>query len=140
MNTPLNLETSQLIHSLVGDYEAEDIWLHSKLHKSCVDKASCVKTLYWTHVPRKSWEFERDTRFMDYDFVYPDPTFGEVIRILPKIGEKKGVRYLLGHPGLNNSQTWAADRGAELLQEYMFATSEPEAMRRVEEYLIKLIK
>lgn len=142
MSTPLSLEASKAIYDLVGDYPTE------KSLPIC-DEPGCN---------RPNCEHG--------EYFIPRPTFSELIRILPKIGEKiaKGKLFCydcgeeVGPPDMigsfiqigtgkctcsrqfENNFTWDWIHAQSLTTIYMSAPTEPEGMRQVGEYLIKLLK
>ena len=61
----------------------------------------------------------------------PRPTFAELIRVLPKIREKRD--------GYNDEEDWLTLAYVEVTQAYMRAPTEPEGMAAVETYLMKLL-
>lgn len=69
--------------------------------------------------------------------------FQSLIRVLPRIGEKKGwatreagrLAWVKGR-----EQVHEIDVMISLTEKFMFASTEPEGMKAVEEYLMKLLK
>lgn len=114
----LPLETSRLIYELVGEYECERYWV---VYRSAV-----------TGSPRLIWAKPRNGRQSDsknYLVRIPAPNFAETIRVLPRIGEKKGWSDL--------------DQGIyrdDIAMLYAEAPIEPEGMDDVNSYLLKLLK
>jgi len=110
MPSTLSLKTSQKLYELLGECETEKCWHNEKLKHGAF------------------------TVGMD-DLVYPAPSFQELIRLLPRIGEKKEWPLFLpdyGVPSINGY-------GMVLLGLYMHAQNESEAMEAVDEYLAKLL-
>jgi len=125
MNTPLDLEPSHAIFEEIGNYETEKTWATYKdgVHTMGGKDLSGVTEL-------TSSEAKGDVAVEKY---YPAPTFAEVLRILTKIGEKKGWT------AFSSEQFSTTFHAETLLRIYMSASSEEEGMRAVGEYLIKLL-
>lgn len=111
----LDLETSKLISELVGEYETEK--------KAPLMACDCGEPDLCKYADEIG-----DT--------VPLPNFGEVIRILPKIGEKKGIRNYGGpkHINLLHHHGWW------LTKLYMNATTPEQGMKEVGTYLRTLLK
>lgn len=119
--TTLSLETSKKIYELVGEYETEKSWTkHFR-----INDALCTAV----HIPEGRFNLLK----AGYE-VTPAPTFSELIRILPKIGEKKGYKMDVFSSGLNTFKL-----ASDLTDMYMDAPTEEEGMEAVEEYLKKLL-
>jgi len=72
--------------------------------------------------------------FPDKEWI-PRPNFAELIRVLPKIGEKKGwpeTHFCKG-------EISACSVTEDIACTYMLASTEPEGMKAVEEYLLNLL-
>jgi len=124
MSSTLSLETSKKIYELVGEYGTEWKW------ERITDK-NTGEWLLWEKL-RTPFNDEICEYFGIAHERYPAPTFSELLRILPKIAEKKG------------DWSWAnfshiRDRAADLCEKYYSAPTEPEAMAAVDKYLSKLL-
>lgn len=106
--TPLNLDLSRKIYELVGEYETDKYW---------VDYDDTGPHLSETGLIPK----------YPYQTCFPAPTFSELIRILPRIGEKLDWR---SHLEMHSQK---------LLEKFMLATTDQKGMEAVEAYLEKLI-
>ena len=113
--TTLSLEASKKLYELIGEYETELHWAVAK-----PNEMSCFEPL-----DISGWENEYLEKWQAF---IPAPNFAELIRVLPKVGEKKG---------------WSPyDEPLDikhLVSRYIFAPTEPEGMHQVEEYLMKLL-
>lgn len=116
--TTLNLEASKKVYELLGDtYETENEWKRTKS--------------YPFHVNRKEWRSAKETRLESFN----TPTFPELIRLLPKIGEKKGwlkTTFCMGDVS-------ARTVGEDLTWLYMNAPTEEQGMEEVSKYLLKVL-
>jgi hypothetical protein len=109
--TTLSLEASKKVYEIVGEYETEKLrtndtgYIHEEL-PSCRIGIDC----------------------------YPAPNFPEMIRVLPKIGEK-----MCWNSGFGRTGTCLIDVLYNMSIIYMNAPTEPEGMQAVEEYLLNLL-
>lgn len=108
--TTASLELSRKIYELLGEYETKK--KHPVMSCGCKDPSSCM--------------FANQV-----EYYIPLPNFAELVRILHKIGEKKGWTV--------KTQPNATFVAWTLTEKYMFATSEPEGMQEVEKYLTPLL-
>ena len=107
----LSLECSKKLYALLGDtYETERRISPENTCGSCYENES--------HIP--------------FGQCIPNPNFAETIRLLPKIGEKKGWGTLHIH---GHTSTIAND----VMMDYMLAPTPEEGMERLSEYLMKLL-
>lgn len=112
--TTLSLETSKKIYELIGEYETEKVWV------------TWADTDGIEHGPNIWLVFDLvGLKEGEYD-CSPAYGFSELIRILPKIKDKK-------FPG---SLGWLA---ADLAIAYMDSTTEKDGMAEVEDYLKKIL-
>lgn len=118
----LDRDVAEKIHILVGDYETEVFW---------GDKHMC-RAYDCVHC---------DSPFRDEGSI-PFPNFGETVRILTKIGEKKGW----------NQETFSLANGhkthtlgdhdihaTNMLIDYMNAPTAEEGMKQVSIYLRRIL-
>lgn len=117
MNTPLDLETSRAIFELVGWYETEKYW----------ERTMGQVSPEWRLNDRKSCYLK------DMEYI-PAPIFGEALRILTKIIPKMNDRWRMP------VKIEIEHHAAALSGMYVSAPTEPQAMRDVGKYLIKLLK
>lgn len=118
MNT-LSLEASKKVYEIVGEYETEKCWLtHDDVSR--LELSSCIIN-YLGDLGGVVWS--------------PAPNFAELIRVLPNIGEKKGwpeTHFCKG-------EISACSVTEDIACTYMLASTEPEGMKAVEDYLMKLL-
>ncbi|HNA25187.1 MAG TPA: hypothetical protein PLI01_00500 [Nitrospira sp.] len=107
--TILSLETSKKVYELCGEYDTERVFAYD-------------------FDGRYTVMFREELEICLGDV--PAPNFAELIRLLRKIGEKKGWK--------QGEFSDAVGVAFSLLMLYMNAPTEPEGMRAVEEYLMKL--
>lgn len=120
--TTLSLEASKKVFEIVGEYETERDWELS------FDKRSWFLTIPEEYLPE-------DTMQLAYCRTrVPAPNFAELVRVLPKIGEKKKW-----NAGWGRSGTCLIDVLYNVSIIYMNAPTEPEGMAAVETYLMKLL-
>ena len=113
--THLSLEASKKVYELVGEYETEKHWSRSTKGKVM------------------PWRFGYFSKTMGTEII-PAPTFAELIRVLPKIGEKKG--WPVSGARLAGKMV---NKLVRMTAIYVGALTEPEGMAAVEEYLMKLL-
>lgn len=116
--TPLSLEPSKRIHALIGDYETEKRWREYDVPGSSVNL-----------------EPTNDRLRLVTKQNYPAPTFAELLRVLPRIGEMKGwtkAHRLQDIPTISNVRN-------KLSRLYSCATTGEQGMKDVENYLMKLL-
>lgn len=120
--TCLSLEPSKLIHAVIGDFETENEW-------------------FKPHWNEDRWILQRRHKEDDGGTGdYPAPTFAELIRVLPRIGEKKGWSDKITtnkYGEILDSEVW--QKVCKIVAKYMDAPTELEGMKAVEEYLMKLL-
>lgn len=109
--TTLSLEASRKIFELIGKYETERRWIY---------------TGKWKVVKPRVYDTEKTIHSSEG---FPAPTFSELIRVLPRIGEKKGWEPI----------KQVSDIARWMLFTFMTTHSEPQAMRDIETYLEKIL-
>jgi hypothetical protein len=119
--TPCSLEPSKAIHALIGEYETE--WIFD-VARCDIPTCNCGKD----HIERV-----RRVDMIPHAVFYPSPTFAELIRVLPRIGEKKGWK----RHGTALKSTGICSY--DLVDIYQDAPNESEAMKACEDYLMKLL-
>lgn len=118
MSTRLSFEASKKIFELIGDYNTETRWVN--VDGDFLNDGS----------GEKEWSLLRDFLPSSNSLSFPTPSFSELVRVLPKIGEKKDwwphndTDVLAGH----------------LARIYANAPTEPEGMAAVERYLMEILK
>lgn len=110
--TTASLELSRKIYELVGEYETEEFYEDND---------------GWTNAQTG-----------EHDYI-PRPNLAELIRILPKIGEKKGWDENARIAGFPIESMKIFERINNIVLGYMFAPTEPEGMKAVEDYLLRLL-
>jgi len=114
MTPVLSLETSRRLYELLGEVETEQYWI----------KPSSAQTYF---LASKQNMGTRDQSTLEG--VYPAPSFGELIRLLPALGEKLGW-----------SSHEIQDKHLSIVAvQYMVAPTPQEGMEKVEAYLEKLL-
>lgn len=132
--TALNLEASKKVYELLGDtYETEFFW-----DKWCEHIYPCVPSDHKLKVHSEA-DFTKDGSELYFyepsDDAISAPNFSELIRLLPKIGEKKGW----------SEDVWDSNRinlrrMSHILAEiYMLAPTEEQGMEEVSKYLLKVL-
>lgn len=132
--TQASLELSRKIYELVGEYETELRWT----------KTGYAGDDYRLRKPHNGICAPRHK--------FPAPNFAELIRILPKIGEKKDSFEAVAvceecGEAQSSSKTCEHEpewenmiaRAHYIVNLYMSAHSEPEGMQEVEKYLLPLL-
>lgn len=114
----LSLECSKKLYALLGEYETEQRWSV---------KIACLRG-----VLPEAYLIPRGSVMTADKYSIPAPNFAETIRLLPKIGEKKGWGTLHIH---GHTSTIAND----VMMDYMLAPTPEEGMERLSEYLMKLL-
>lgn len=123
----LSLETSKLIFDLVGEYPTRLHW------KSYIDRDTGERYM------------DRHPSEVDYfasAFAIPAPDFGETVRIMVKIGEKKGWNNretaYLSH--INGKMIYhVSDVIYTLSEKYCYAPSPELGMEEVDTYIRKVL-
>lgn len=108
--TTLSLETSKKLYELLGEYEAENHWVE-------VIGGDSIKLLRPGQVVTAN-----------HAKIYPAPSFQELIRLLPLIGEK--IKWQRVHLDFHLDQ---------LAVRYVEEETEEAGIKACEEYLGKLI-
>jgi len=149
--TTLSLEASKKVFEIVGEYEAEEYWIKGEVvhgEEGEVDiRLGDTWNLYRYGKPDE-WDME-----LTYDELksgsdlhtlylekyaqltyFPAPKFAELVRALPKIGEK-----MCWNSGFGRTGTCLIDVLYNMSIIYMNAPTEPEGMQAVEEYLLNLL-
>jgi len=128
--TTLSLEASKRVFELIGEYETDN------RHNDSLPKNTKKYLGSGIHVTDPlSHSCRRQG-------CAPAPTFAELIRVLPRIGEKKGwaeYRLTLSEGEKSKDIGEAGVTAMNMGLEYMSAPTEPKGMAEVEEYLMKLI-
>lgn len=110
MSSRASLELSKKIFELVGEYDTERFWIR--------------------RLTTGEWVLQNNQHLDDN--CVPAPTFAEIVRVLPKIGEKKKIT--------RETASYSSRFYSEnLVYLYMSEKTEPEGMKAVEDYLMKLL-
>lgn len=130
--TALNLEASKKVYELLGDtYETEFFW-----DKWCEHIYPCMPSDHKLKVHSEA-DFTKDGSELYFyepsDDAISAPNFSELIRLLPKIGEKKGWSVIDGYP------TEALAKAQLMTEMYMLAPTEEQGMEEVSKYLLKIL-
>lgn len=127
--TTLSLIASKKVFEIVGPYET--YYSHTSFRNISSPKEQHGTFLHQIVLTDDVEEMMGRSYLKDFA-VTPAPTFSELIRVLPKIGEKKG---------------WEGERFSfvpphhvlHIIAHYMNAPTEAEGMQAVEEYLMKIL-
>lgn len=132
MMTTLSLIASKKVFEIVGPYETD--YSHTSFRNISSPKEQHGMFLHQIVLTDDVEEMMERSYLKDFA-VTPAPTFSELIRVLPKIGEKKGwpeTHFCKG-------EISACSVTEDIACAYMLASTEPEGMKAVEEYLLKLL-
>jgi len=153
--TTASLELSKKIYEIVGSYETENYWVNGSIEYGYEGEHEIRRDGVWTlwywgkptyqdvvHTEefysfnsvgkRDEWSKliqKEDQERKDYLQAFPSHSFAELVRILPKIGGKKGFP-----EGLD-----ARVQACRITILYQDALTEPEGMQAVESYLEKIL-
>ncbi len=133
MSTTLSLETSKRVFEKIGYFETDYFW-----DVSDCDIPTC-------NCGRKHTVLVKTSDMLAHAENYPAPCFQEVIRVLPRIGEKAKWRKTMRDEDAQKTaelleMKWHDLECGKFAQIYMSAPTEPEAMQAVETYLLTLLK
>lgn len=118
--TTLSLPTSRKIFELIGEYETEKVWSIPNPGRAAngTERKALEESTIEVYSRKTKWGSKFDS--------IPTPTFAELIRVLPKIAEKK--------------EWFGCQLETERLTRlYQNAPTEPDAMLQVNKYLDKLL-
>jgi len=134
MPSTLSLETSRKLEKLIGKVETE------LTYERITDRDS-GEWLSW-EILRTPFSDEVCKHFKLKHEQHPAPSFSELIRLLPLIGEKKEWAVYRITFSKGREQTDIGDAGlyaGELANMFMSAPTPEDWMRQVDEYLIKIL-
>ena len=134
--TTASLELSKKIYELIGEHETEKIWTKPTTEEESPVEIFDRKDGYvlvgrWSNAIEAGFEW------------LPSPSFSELIRTLPKIGERAKWRKIDGvsveEMAKLLNMKWQDLEVGKLAELYMSAPTEPEGMKAVENYLLPLL-
>lgn len=125
--TTLSLEASKKLFEIVGEYETDVIWIKTKLDDGYDGQFHLAPSM--SLAVYKSAESKKKFSAKNRLVWFPAPNFAELIRVLPKIGEKKGW-------GTSDIHGHASEMTIKYISWFQ---TEPEGIAKVEAYLMKLL-
>lgn len=149
--TTLSLIASKKVFEIVGEYETEKCWIQGAVSFDPEGTQEIITSDRWSlyegrpssynisssdigyGIPTPEWSKIIDDRLRGLKIV-PTYTFSELIRVLPKIGEK-----MCWNSGFGRTGTCLIDVLYNMSIIYMNAPTEPEGMQAVEDYLMRLL-